>query len=492
MDSSTMEKIQESCLGQHFDGYTEEKIDKNDGAENYAPQVDKYLDSLLAQELTKLTIKEREKSYEELHGVDDVVNETPELVFSSLVALDAELHRIAQKDAYWLAERQDQAYVTNPKFRLCFLRAEHFDPRKAAQRLVGFLEGKLQYFGESLLTKRIRFSDLDTDDQACFAHGQMQVLPSRDRTGRAIFCDMNMLKDPCYKRYKRPVNRLKTWIYILMTLAEDEENQKRGIVCLLMQLGRLSPSDINTELVKENSRLLKWTPLRFSAIHFCHEDPMLDFLTRIALLAMPSDLRSRHRIHKGPHTELLYSLMTFGIPVDLFPMGADSAIKKTKLNRWIARRKYKEFALEHLEGGFKGTDLPNREDVLLGKGKPIQMHMGNVKLRGLVDVHIDEYRATEKGLKRIVILQILESTKANSGRFLAQDQNGWWQEVSETEAKSKILKTILSVREKTGRDVTTSNFNVQRTEGASYENGSSFMFQREKRHKSETWDGCLS
>jgi hypothetical protein len=118
--------------------------------------------------------------------------------------------------------------VTDTKFCLCFLRAEHFNPTKTAVlRLEAFLEGKLQYFGEALLTKPIKFSDLDKDDQACLKMGHMQVLPSRNRAGRAVCCNMDLVKD---RKFKLPVNRIKAWIYILMTLAEDEENQKRGIV----------------------------------------------------------------------------------------------------------------------------------------------------------------------------------------------------------------------------------------------------------------------
>jgi hypothetical protein len=477
METSSLEKIQESYLGQHFKGYKGE-IKGSCRSALHAND----LDSLLAQELTKLTIKEREESYEDLHGVDDVVNETPELVYNCLNALDAELHRIAQKDAYWLAEEQDQAYVTNPKFRLRFLRAERFVPKSAAKRLVGFLEGKLHFFGPSLLTKPIKFSDLDKDDQACLKYGQMQVLPSRDRSGRSIFCDMNMIKDRCFKR---PANRLKAWIYILMTLAEDEENQKRGIVCLLMQLGHIHPWEVDAELAKENPRIMNWVPIRVSGFHQCLDDSplaLLSVLARICIVAGPADIRARHRIHNQSYVELIYTLMTYGIPVDLFPMNSDSVIKKTNHNRWIARRKVKELALGQGGGGtFSGIDLPTRQDVLLGKGKPVQTHMGNIKLRGLVDVHMDEYKATENGLKGIVILHILETVKASSGRFLIKDNDGWWQEVPDNIASDKIFKNFYSAATKLKESA--SFLNIQQNESSS-------IFQPEKRRKLQVWNSC--
>jgi hypothetical protein len=469
VDESSFEKIQETLLSQHFKECKEE-TNINDGA-----SVDKYLDSLLAQEFTRLTIQEREKSYEELHGVDDAVNETPEFVANSLRALDLELSKITKKDAYSLAEKQNSVYVTNAKFRLSFLRTEHFDPRKAAKRLVGFLEGKLHYFGESLLTQRIKFSDLDKDDQECLKYGQMQVLPARDRGGRAIFCNVNTIKEPCYKR---PMNKLKVFIYMLLTLAEDEENQKRGIVCLLMQMGRFNPMEVNTELAQENPRLMKWIPLRFSAMHLCCDDPAFSLLFKLGLVGSTPKIRARHRFHIQSHTEIMYSLMTFGTPVGLFPMNDHNIIKKTNHNRWIARRKVREHLTSFLSGSFSGTDLPNCHDVLLGKGKPIQHHPGNIQLRSLVENHMEEYNATERGLKAIVIVKVLETVKAASGRFLEKDEHGWWQEVSEHDAKGKIAKLFLTVGTKLNRTILPHN---ERDIGERTSNSS--IFQPGKRQK---------
>jgi hypothetical protein len=77
----------------------------------------------------------------------------------------------------------------------------------------------------------------------------MQILPARDRGGRTVYCDMNMFND---RAFKRPLNRLKAFvIYILLSLAEDEENQKRGVLGVIMQLGRVNPSDVDPEASKE-------------------------------------------------------------------------------------------------------------------------------------------------------------------------------------------------------------------------------------------------
>jgi hypothetical protein len=46
--------------------------------------------SLLALDLNKMSLNEREKVFEDLHGVSDVVDESPELVASCLDELELE------------------------------------------------------------------------------------------------------------------------------------------------------------------------------------------------------------------------------------------------------------------------------------------------------------------------------------------------------------------------------------------------------------------
>jgi len=128
---------QETILGIHFEK------DGNFGGKGYS------------WEFTSLTVQERSRTYEELHGASDCIDETPTLVENCLSQLDDELSRVAEKAAYDMAEQQNKAYVTDPKFRLMFLRAACFHPRKAAIRLVAFFEGKLRFFGRETLTRQL-------------------------------------------------------------------------------------------------------------------------------------------------------------------------------------------------------------------------------------------------------------------------------------------------------------------------------------------------
>jgi len=399
----------------------------------------KLVDSVLADEFNKLSVYERSLTYEELHGVNDCVEETPILIQMSLRKIDEALLNITEKPAYEIAEQDNKAYVTDPKFRLMFLRADGFDPAKAATRLVGFLEGKLRYFGESLLTKRIQFSDLHDDVQACVKAGHVQILPSRDRSDRPIFTYLNSCQD---QSYRTPCNRLRAIMYFWLCLAEDEENQKRGLVVVAMHMGCIDLRHANPTLAREHPRMMSWLPIRVCALHCCTDDSITACFFRVALVGAPADIRARHWFHQGTYTELMYFLLGFGIPVHLFPLSESRTIKKTTLNRWIAKSIARDLHLTYAKE-FSGVDLPTRDDVLMGKGKPIQLHAGNDHLRVLVEDNINEYQAAHLSLDRMnIIYKVFSMIHARHGRFLHKDDDGWWRESPEEDALEKVRKTF--------------------------------------------------
>ncbi len=155
--------------------------------------------ALLANELNQMSLEERERTYEEIHGVDQILEETPELVAQSLLEMEMALDRIQLKPAYLMAFQNDPEYITNHKLRLMMLRSTNFEPEAAAQKLVEFLQGKLDLFGPQTLTRPVYLSDLDTDDLACLKSGAYQLLPGRDSAGRVILVDFHLIVEKCYK-----------------------------------------------------------------------------------------------------------------------------------------------------------------------------------------------------------------------------------------------------------------------------------------------------
>jgi hypothetical protein len=69
--------------------------------------------------------------------------------------------------------------------------------------LVSFMEGKLEFFGPEVLARSIYLSDLDEDALKSLKSGYDQLLPSRDRAGRAILFLCEGI--PTYKRLENMV-----------------------------------------------------------------------------------------------------------------------------------------------------------------------------------------------------------------------------------------------------------------------------------------------
>jgi hypothetical protein len=164
------------------------------------------LDSILAQELNRMNLKQRELLYEEIHGVDEIVHETPHFLNEKLVAFEYAIRCISQKPAYELAAEISPQFVSDLRFRLMFLRVEDaFDANKAAMRCVNYMEEKHSLFGTEPLTRRLFLSDLSENDMVCLKSGALQVLPQRDRAGRPLMGNFRNLIPRCYKEVNNMV-----------------------------------------------------------------------------------------------------------------------------------------------------------------------------------------------------------------------------------------------------------------------------------------------
>jgi hypothetical protein len=164
-----------------------------------------------------------------------------------------------------------------------------------------------------------------------------------------------------------------------------------------------------------------------------------------------------------------YRLLSFGIPVGLLPITSEGELKKANHNKWLAMRKAKESARkvspQHQDD--VRYDLPSRDDVLMGKGKPVQEHAGNVVMRALVGLHMSEYNAAAKNAKVNFVNTVCAAIRSGGGRFLKKDPSGWWILATEEEARDKISKTFTSEQAKAKRSRTVqkqgSEFHPKRT-----------------------------
>jgi hypothetical protein len=180
-------------------------------------------DALLAYELNQLSFHERNTINEEVHGVrdSDYPEETTQLLNDSLLQLEKELHKIKHKPAFDLAQEKygsgsgsglntnsnttntnsntntngdgdgdgdgdGGTYINTEKFRLIFLRCEIFNIKKAAERIIAFLELSYEICGEYALYRYMLLSDFDSKSLKFIKAGYFQNLPGRDRSGRRV------------------------------------------------------------------------------------------------------------------------------------------------------------------------------------------------------------------------------------------------------------------------------------------------------------------
>ena len=159
------------------------------------------MDALISSEMCKLSVKEREKILEDVHGVGEVNEEDPSFISSCLDDLANHLLTRKQGTAYAIAESMSKQYVSDKDFYMMFLRAEEYDPSDAAERMIRFFELKKELFGVEKLVKDITLGDLSEDDMYSLESGCAQVSPRTDRAGRAILVFVQKIR-----RFKRIEN----------------------------------------------------------------------------------------------------------------------------------------------------------------------------------------------------------------------------------------------------------------------------------------------
>eukprot|EP00980_Cylindrotheca_fusiformis_P029145 scaffold22737_cov120-Cylindrotheca_fusiformis.AAC.8 len=415
---------------------------QHDTPRNDAPSAS--VDKILAAELERLSLKEREKVYEDVHGVSNVIQETPEMIATCLEQMDQEIDLIKKKHAYEQAKLRSHYLVTNRQFLLSFLRSTSFNPKMAASYLVQYFSNKLEIFGTEKLGKsRISLEDIGVTATRILELGSMQVLPTRDSQGRPVVVSTPSFMEPAMAAFDDPIPSMtRAFWYLVSTLSEDEETQKKGVVVVVNSTG-LSERHMrfHRAVPLKHLQVAEYFPIRLACLHYCHNSsssfPSI-VLSDLASAAK-SMVRVRIRTHKGSHTECLYKLMSFGIPVQEFPFTEDGGIELANHVRWLEKHRKKEAYLikkPPIEGA---VDLPSNHDVLLGRGKQIIRHLGNRLLHELVEAYDNQYNRLSKDGKTKLADQIVSIVHGYSGRFMKFDNEcGMWVEVSNLEARDKV------------------------------------------------------
>jgi hypothetical protein len=125
----------------------------------------------------------------------------------------------------------------------------------------------------------------------------------------------------------------------------------------------------------------------------------------------------------GTSKDVLFKLLTFGIPDNVLPITADGEPKVKYHRSWLKSRRRQEETQADAEKEI--IVVPRRLDILLGRGKPIQEHFGNLRYHALLDYYQNAYERAMKFDKCQISRRIVQTVHANNGRFLKQEGAGW-------------------------------------------------------------------
>uniref|UniRef100_A0A7S4ARZ6 Uncharacterized protein n=1 Tax=Pseudo-nitzschia australis TaxID=44445 RepID=A0A7S4ARZ6_9STRA len=373
------------------------------------------VDNMIAKQFHSLPVQYRNNINEEIHGVKSMSrDETPELIQTSLMQLEIELqnlpmyHRLiylkacsmemqsninkkitlndsfnemgtinADKNHISLVSPHldDECnhpsstqpdlpassnattslsfcYVKCREFQLTFLRCEFFDAKKAAMRLVKYLELAYKVCGEEALRRPLRVDDIDSSEEfAVFRASNQRLLPFRDKSGRRVLVINTDLSLASLSQSIDP--KMRVLLYLWSVLMEDIDAQRRGLVvifwprqvknqrtqtyheetdedmsiltansngrstyrtkCKKVKLPASDYSDAGgiikqAALVPPNGnpdsiwkQFFEAIPIRMCAIHIClpDDEPYCEMIRCFFLLAIGEDHRTRVKAHHG-------------------------------------------------------------------------------------------------------------------------------------------------------------------------------------------------
>jgi hypothetical protein len=196
--------------------------------------------------------------------------------------------------------------------------------------------------------------------------------------------------------------------------------------------------------------------------------------------------RSHQR--SGSHMECRYALMSFGIPTSTFPLTSDDRIQVGPyFKQWIeTQRRLDEiressetpsspiaglshYRLDTDDASFppvkrSSTGLvspsplsldtpeikvevePMTMDILLGRGKPLQRHPGNVRFRQLIACNADNYELGDRFQKTLIAADVVATIRESDGRFLKPCEKDGWETINDETARLKVAHTFRTLR----------------------------------------------
>ncbi|CAJ1964947.1 unnamed protein product [Cylindrotheca closterium] len=409
----------------------------------------------LTSRVNSISFQEREVGLHDIHGVagiDDKSNHEEQVLVNTMRLLLSERLHCRSSSAFRMADAESSAYTRDNSFLLMFLRCENYNIDTATNRLFEFFKHKLRLFigPDKIGKKMITLADLSPNDMKSYSAGFFQLLPHRDHVGRAQFVNL-----PNYTTWDQRENVLRMIFHLCMAALMDEETQKKGAITvvhsLVSETSELrNPKGYDPVLTWQSTHLLqKAIPLRFVGTHICTNPSSFSgkFFSSMARFVGDAGI-VRIRFHQVSFNEVNERLSTFGINSILLAV-SQSGEKKTEKHRELMKV-IKSIEVAKLLTPEKLTVLvPSATDVLLGRGKPIQNHVGNIRLGLIVESQLEEYDEIANRLDKTRLAEITMAKMKDAGvRFLSRDDNGFWELATEQLARERVSSTFRTVRDR--------------------------------------------
>ncbi|CAB9517664.1 Transfer protein [Seminavis robusta] len=401
------------------------------------------VDRLLADEIEKLSLEEKELNTFDLFGMAQETKD-PENMDELLKELELEIRKIPRRKAYEKAKYLNEEYVMDRDFRLKFLRSDDFDVQSSAQRIVQHFEVKLELFGDGpALARNVLMSDLSEDDMKALKTGAWQLLPERDAAGRLVlvicpgFRDSSIAMD----------SQLRSTVYLGWTFLLTEDVQRKGGIVVVVCLIGESVLSLQNQIFNQLSRMKKirsGVPRKVAGIHFLFSQEYLRPLVFGFQWLIQEHLRAKMRVHFGDFEQLKFKLQTFGIPMDCFPFHPNKPANRENHLQWIQSQR----TLEE-KGNIITADtiIPRRFDVLFGRGRHTRNHTGNARAAHISEMFRDKYEAAGKFEKTAIAERIVTMIRESQGRFLKWEDDAWVA-VDQQAARNKISHFYRNTRNK--------------------------------------------
>ena len=280
----------------------------------------KDFDHLVAQSIAQLSLEERTVALQDLHGVNNNNDsssfeereeegagagkgkESTEVQIRMNMKIESmdnaltsyQIYSPGRHETYYAYQKalaMDWKYVDSLK--VMFIRAAKYDANKAALQLLRHFTTKLELFGTGLLVQDVTYQDLGVEERLALRRGLVQILPHRDRAGRAVGLLYGKVNTT---DYSTPAV-MRVVFYTAMSLLHDEETQIRGLVLIVYTNDQL-------KIVPGRAPHFAFTalslPIRIDGFHYCADSfSEIQHAGYIALRLFERITLCRFRLHTG-------------------------------------------------------------------------------------------------------------------------------------------------------------------------------------------------